>query len=106
MYGYDWVRWSQYSKPEYGPNSTAVMLDYGQMPISNVNKYLAEFENEAKELLDKTGADHVVYGVKLFSEDGKLEEVEFYMLEVEDKKFYENFASAENCIVYAVHAMK
>lgn len=98
MYGFDWVRWSQYSE--------AGMFNFGQMPINKVNKFLAEFEKEAKELLDKTGADHVVYGVKLFSEEGKLEEVEFHMLGIDDKEFHDKFASAENCMVYAVHSMK
>lgn len=90
-----WVKWSQYT--DQG------MVNFGQMPIRDVPKTLREFSQGAKELLDKTGADHVVYGLKVYDENGELEAVKFYQLPMDDATFDKDVATLKNCTVYALH---
>ena len=40
--------------------------------MADIQLNLQKFEQEAKKLLDETGADHVVYGMKIY-EDGQSE---------------------------------
>lgn len=90
-----WVKWSQYT--DQG------LVNFGQMPIRDVPKTLREFSQGAKELLDKTGADHVVYGLKVYDENGELEAVKFYQLPMDDATFDKDVATLKNCTVYALH---
>ena len=53
-----WVRWSQWT--------AGGMVDFGQMPKRDISQQLRRFEKEAAKLLQKTGADHVLYGVKSY----------------------------------------
>lgn len=98
-----WVRWTQWD--------AGGMVGAGQMPLRRVQEHLRQFEAKAKKMLDETGADHVVYGVKHYkTDDGvledELEEVRFYLQPMDDERFERDVASMKNVIVYAVHKMK
>lgn len=90
-----WVRWSQWTD--------AGMTNFGQMRIEDVAKNLREFAAKAKEILHKTGADHVVYGIKEYDKDGKLDEVRFYLAPFTDNDFQKEVATIKGCTIYAVH---
>ena len=93
-----WVRWSNWTE--------AGMVEFGQMPRKKILENLQRFEVEAKKVLDKTGADHVVYGRKLYNEDGELEEVRFYHFPMSDKEFEKRVANQPCQQVYALHKRK
>ena len=90
-----WIRWTQWKE--------AGMINFGQMPARDVDKYLQDFERQAKEVLEETGADHVLYGVKGYNLDGDLDEVRFYMIAMDDDRFEKEVASKAGVTVYALH---
>lgn len=92
-----WVRWSQWTGEG--------MVNFGQMPVRDIAKYLQAFEMDAKEVLEKTGADHVLYGVKQY-ENGTLTEVRFYMIPMDDEQFERDVASKRGMVVFALHKRK
>ena len=61
---------------------------------------LQKFEQEAKKLLEETGADHVVYGMKIY-EDGHLKEARFYLQPMKEE--FERVAKLRGVVVYALH---
>ena len=71
-----------------------------------IQENLQRFEVEARKLLAETGADHVLYGRKLYDEDGELEELRFYLMSMTDEEFEERVAPLKGQQVYAVHKMK
>lgn len=81
------------------------MVASGQMPKLDMQKHLREFELEARKLLKKTKADHVVFGVKHFDEEGKLTEIRFYLKPMSDEEFYRSTGELHGCQVYALHKM-
>jgi len=93
-----WIRWSQWGD--------GGMLAFGQMPVKEVDRWLREFGDRAKEIMDSTGADHVVYGMKLYDDDGSLEEVKFYLYEMGDEEFYKDVSTLKGCTIYALHNKK
>lgn len=92
-----WVKWSQWTGEG--------MVNFGQMPVRDIAKYLQAFEVDAKEVLQKTGADHVLYGVKQY-EDGTLTEVRFYMIPMDDEQFEKDVANKRGVVVFALHKRK
>lgn len=62
---------------------------------------LQKFEQEAQKLLKETGADHVVYGMKIY-EDGHLKEARFYLKPLSEEEF-DLVASLSGVMVYALH---
>lgn len=48
----------------------------------------------------------MVYGRKLYTEDGELEEIRFYLMPMTDEEFEDRVAPLKNQQVYAVHKMK
>ena len=92
-----WVRWSQWTGEG--------MVNFGQMPVRDIAKYLQAFEMDAKEVLEKTGADHVLYCVKQY-EDGTLTEVRFYMIPMDDEQFEKDVANKRGVVVFALHKRK
>ena len=93
-----WVRWSYWSK--VGP------VEASRMPRKKMQENLQRFEVEARKLLAETGADHVLYGRKLYNENGELDELRFYLLPMSDEEFEERVVPLKNQQVYAVHKMK
>ncbi|MBR3973035.1 MAG: hypothetical protein IKJ99_03675 [Oscillospiraceae bacterium] len=93
-----WIKWTQWE--------SGGCIGIGQMPGREVEKNLQEFEKQAAKVLKETGADHVVYGMKLYDEDGELEEVKFYMVPIDDEKFQKDVASLSGCVIYALHARR
>lgn len=92
-----WVRWSQWTGEG--------MVNFGQMPVRDIAKYLQAFEMDAKEVLEKTEADHVLYGVKQY-DGGTLTEVRFYMIPMNDEQFEKDVASKRGIVVFALHKRK
>lgn len=90
-----WVRWSQWGE--------GGMVASGQMPKLDMQKRLREFELEARKLLKKTKADHVVFGVKYYDKEGKLTEIRFYLKPMSDEEFYRRTGELHGCQVYALH---
>lgn len=90
-----WVRWSQWE--------SGGMTNFGQMRVKDVDGHLRKFAKEAREVLQKTGADHVVYGLKRYDEDGDLEHVKFYMVPMNDEDFQKDVATLKGCTIYALH---
>ena len=93
-----WVQWSR--RTDQG------MVEFGQMPRTKMQENLQRFEVEARKLLAETGADHVLYGRKLYDEAGELEELRFYLFPMSDQEFEERVAPLKGQQVYAVHKMK
>lgn len=91
-----WVGWSQWE-------NGAGMVNFGQMPSTDVEKNLQEFKKKAAQLLEKSGADHVVYGLKVYDDNDELESVKFYMHPMSDAEFQRNVATLTGCIVCALH---
>lgn len=92
-----WVRWSQWTNEG--------MVNFGQMHLRDIPENLRKFAAQARAVLDETGADHVVYGLKVYDKDGDLEQVKFYMTPMTDKEFQEDVASLKGCVVYAMHRL-
>ncbi len=91
-----WVRWQKWEP--------IGMTEFGQMPLRNVDENLRRFAEIARKELKKSGADHVVYGVKEYEENGDLELVKFYMgATMTDEEFDKQVASIPGCTVYALH---
>lgn len=90
-----WVKWSQWD--------SGGMVEFGQMPMRDVEKNLQRFEQEAAIILEKTGADHVVYGLKTYDDEGELAAVKFYMKPMNDEDFQKDVASLDGVVVYVLH---
>lgn len=95
MKNYGWVKWTQWE--------ACGMTHFGQMRVKDVDGHLREFAKQARKVMDDTGADHVVYGMKLYDEDGDLEEVKFYMAPMTDEIFQSDVATLDDCVIYALH---
>lgn len=87
-----WQRWSADG-----------LLQYGQMSRKNVQSNLDIFRRKALEILQQTGADHVLYAVKHYNEDDELNLVKFYLEPMDDERYDRDVASASGVVVYAVH---
>lgn len=90
-----WVRWTQWTSEG--------MVNFGQMPVKDVGQNLRKFEQEAGKIMRETGAAHVLYGVKLYDDDGDLQEVKFYLEPMDDARFEKDVASKTGVVVYALH---
>ena len=93
-----WVQWSHWT--DQG------MVEFGQMPRKKMQENLQRFEVEARKLLAETGADHVLYGRKLYDDDGELDELRFYLFPMTDEEFEKEVVPLNGQQVYAVHKMK
>lgn len=91
----DWIRWSRYSDSS--------VVETGEMPPKDLPMVLKLYGKQAKELLEKNGADHVVYAVIEYTPESKMKEVQFYMLELDDATFQERVNLLTDSVVYAVH---
>ena len=89
----EWIRWSRWG--------SSGRIEGGQMRWRDIQLNLQKFEQEAKRLMVETGADHVVYGMKIY-EDGHLKEARFYLQPMNEAEF-DRVASLSGVIVYALH---
>lgn len=78
----------------------------GQMPLSQLPKILLSFENSAAETLRRTGADHVLYAVKIYDAEDELTAVQFYMNPMSDEGFSKVTGKGRGTLVYALHNRK
>lgn len=89
------IKWSSWSNPS--------VVEHGYMPIKKMSVCLANYYNAARKVLTATGADHVVYGMKMYGRDGKLAAMHFYMWAMKDAEFKRIMRNVRNAEVYAVH---
>lgn len=90
-----WIPWSYW--PEVGE------VEHGRAPYPQVMDLLRQYEAEAKKLLAHTGADHVLYGRKMYDKEGYLAEIRFYLLPMGDERFERDVVPLTNQLVYALH---
>jgi len=76
------------------------------LEIKKVGAYLLELEAQAKALMEKSGAAHVVYAVKSYKDD-MLDQLDAYMEPMDDDTFYSRTEDEQQhnpgCIIYALH---
>ena len=89
-----WIKWSQWDH--------SGRIAGGTMPLHYLEKHLREFGRKAEKLMNDVGADHVVYGMKRYGENG-LEEVRFYMEAMDEERFQKAIATMTDAVVYALH---
>lgn len=79
----------------------------GKDTLDIINGYLGALEKKAAEVLKQTGADHVVYGIKHYRDDGKGGEKVYYfnlyMRPMMDKDFEEKVVPMKDVYIYALH---
>lgn len=91
-----WVEWQQWT--------ASGLVGFGQMPLRDVQRELQKFEAEARKILRKTGAAHVLYGVKEYDSDGNLDTVRFYLEPMSEQEFEDRVVkNSAGMTVYAVH---
>ena len=107
----EWIRWSRWDSNG--------QIEGGQIRWRDIQLNLQKFEQEAKKLLDETGTDHVVYGMKIYEDghdvapsrglgdvykrqDGHLKEARFYLQPMDEEEF-DRVAYLKGVIVYALH---
>ena len=78
----------------------------GYIEITKMGAYLLELEAQAKALMERSGAAHVVYAVKSYKDD-VLDQLDAYMEPMDDETFYSRKADEQKsnpgCIIYALH---
>lgn len=91
------IRWSM--------KDPAGCVQRGQMPLSQLPGILRDFENSAAETLRRTGADHVLYAVKIYNTEDELTAVQFYMNPMSDEEFSKVAGKGRGTMIYALHAL-
>lgn len=86
------IRWSM--------KDPAGCVQRGQMPLSQLPGILRDFENSAAETLRRTGADHVLYAVKIYNTEDELTAVQFYMNPMSDEEFSKVAGKGRGTMVY------
>lgn len=89
------VRWAAYGR--YG------RVGGGRMPASQVLPGIQKAEKKALKVLKETGADHVLYGMKIYDEEDRLQMVHFYMWPMQEEEFDKLATRSRNALVYALH---
>lgn len=92
------IRWSM--------KDLAGCVQRGQMPLSQLPGILRDFENSAAETLRRTGADHVLYAVKIYNTEDELTAVQFYMNPMSDEEFSKVAGKGRGAMIYALHSRK
>lgn len=92
------IRWSM--------KDPAGCVQRGQMPLCQLPGILRDFENSAAETLRRTGADHVLYAVKIYNTEDELTAVQFYMNPMSDEKFSKVAGKGRGTMIYALHSRK
>ena len=87
---------------EYSWWDNGTVIEHGRMSIKEVQMHLKNLEYGAKRLLVNTKADHVVYGVKYYDDNGNLNRVHFHFKPMTDDEF-DVVARVKNVVVYALH---
>lgn len=90
------VRWTQWNNGCIG---------HGTMPVKSISSEMVKFGCHAKQVLDETGADHVLYGIVEY-EDDEPSSVKFYMLPMSEEEYESKVVGLRKCIVYALHRIK
>lgn len=81
-------------------------IQRGQIPLSQLPKTLLSFKNSAAETLRRTGADHVLYAVKIYNTEDELTAVQFYMNPMSDVEFEKVAGKGRGTMIYALHSRK
>lgn len=75
----------------------------GEIELAQIPSTLLWFEREAAKIMERTGAAHVLYGIKIYGADDCLKTVQFYMKPMEDEEFYRLTGRVRNAMIYALH---
>lgn len=94
-----------YKKTEYGCSAwnSFGMVWQARMSLMEIGGKIQEYRAFAAKVLKDTGADHVLYAVEYFGDDGDLREAHFYMYPMSEELFEERVAHLRNVQVYALH---
>lgn len=71
--------------------------------LADIPKILQSFEREAAALMKETGADHVLYGCKIYDADDSLVAVQLYNEPMDDETFDRVTGKAGGVLIYALH---
>lgn len=82
---------------------TTGCIQRGEMPVSQIQKELLWFDRQAVKKMKETGADHVLYGTKIYDNNDRLVTVQFCMQPMTDEEFYRLTGKARNVMIYALH---
>lgn len=75
-------------------------LLYDKDTRENVDKLIYEYGQKAKDLMEETSADHVLYAIEHI---GLMKRVCFYTQPMTDEQFHTHFAYQGKRMIYAVH---
>ena len=92
-----WIKWSQWDQNG--------RIAHGELPLPYLEEHLKVFCREAKKLMERVNADHVLYGMKKYDGNGDLKEVRFYMQPMDEATFHERTATLTDAVVYALHKL-
>lgn len=82
---------------------TTGCIQRGNIALSQIPRVLLEFEREAASLMKRTQADHVLYGMKIYDTNNRLETIQFYMEPMGDEEFYRLTGRVQRAMIYALH---
>lgn len=78
------------------------MITRGIDTLQEIQKGLQQHEKKAAEVMKETGADHVLYGMKIY-EGEKLAAVHFYIWPMQEEEFSKVTGKVHNSLIYALH---
>lgn len=73
------------------------------MPASQVLPDIQKAEKKASKVLKETGADHVLYGMKIYDGENRLQIVHFYMWPMQEEEFDKLATRSRGTLIYALH---
>lgn len=74
-----------------------------QEKLADIPKLIQNFEKSAARLMERTGADHVLYACKIYNADDSLVAVQFYEQPMDDETFYRITGKVRGALIYALH---
>lgn len=75
----------------------------GRMSRKDILPALQMNELAARDLMERTNAEHVLYGLKIYNQYDELEAVQFYEWALDEERFQKCATKCRNGIVYALH---
>lgn len=78
---------------------------FGTIKLDQIPKQIQKYEIQARKVLEKTGADHVIYASKVYDKNDQLETLNIYAetIPLNDSEFAKRVAGAKNYLIYALH---
>ena len=92
------VRWSQWDGAE--------LVMVGQLYMDQIKKQLAAYEARAKQVVERSGFDYIVYGLKVYNPNSdltELVEVRFCSIGMSNEEYKTYVEERPNMVVLAAH---